>query len=167
LSADIWAALDPERSPAEPTRERRQARWALRGRGLLVSERGRFAIAVSPLLLVYALGQWIVLTGVGSFASVLGFGGVIFNTLTAGILPVLLLVASRRKGDCIPAVAYGVLGHPAFTVGVCLVSIANLVVHGLVIYRDPWSRASALALALVAAGVILALLRRRAFDADQ
>src|SRR5262249_60865989 len=86
-------------------------------RGLVVSEGGRFLLSASPVLLVFMLAEWLLLAKAASFAGVLGFGGVIINSLTAGIFPVLLLVASRRKGDYVPAVGCLLLGAPGGAVG--------------------------------------------------
>lgn len=132
-------------------------------RGLLVSDRGRFAVSASPVLLVFVLAQWLLLTGAASFAGVLGFGGVIANSLTAGIFPVLLLVASRRKGDYVPAAVYRLLGHPAFAAAICALSVANLFAHGLFIYRQPWSRAAALAFGVAILALTAVIVRRGAF----
>src|SRR5262249_56319823 len=98
-----------------------------------------------------------------SFAGVLGFSGVIANSLTAGIFPVLLLVASRRKGDCVPAVVYRLLGYPGVALGIYLLFLANLFGHAVFIYLDPWSRGPAVLFGLAVLAVTAAMLRRRAF----
>src|SRR5262249_27165252 len=108
------------------------------------------------------LAEWLLLARGQRVVDVLGFGGVIINSLTAGIFPVLLLVASRRKGDYVPAVVYRLLGHPGVAFGVYGLSLVNLFGHGLFIYRDPWSRGTAI---LVGVGVLwltAPMLRRRA-----
>jgi hypothetical protein len=155
---ELWEALAvpaaPERRPA------RAGRLALAARRAITSERGRFLLAASPVLLVFALAEWLLLAGAASFAGILGFGGVVANSLTAGIFPVLLLAAGRRKGDYVPGVVYRVLGHPAFTIGICGLSLVNLVVHGLVIYRDPGARLTALGVTLAMLGLTAMILRR-------
>ncbi len=139
------------------------ARRALSLPGLLASERGRFVVSASPVLLVFVLAQWLLLTGAASFAGVLGFGGVLANSLTAGIFPVLLLLASRRKGDYVPATVYRLLGHPAFATGICALSVANLFAHGLFIYRQPWPRAAALGFGVAIVALTAVIVRRGAF----
>jgi hypothetical protein len=163
IPGEIWQALGspPTREAGRP--RRRPGRLALLARGVVTSEGGRFLFSASPVLVIFALAEWLLLRGAASFAGVLGFGGVIGNSLTAGIFPVLLLYASRRKGDYVPAVAYRPLGHIGFTLGVYLLFLANLLAHGLFIYRDPWSRGSALVMTLVVVGVTVAMLRRRVF----
>ncbi|MGH7366593.1 MAG: hypothetical protein ACREK9_09305 [Candidatus Rokuibacteriota bacterium] len=157
----IWQAL--EVPAAREGRPGHPGRLALAARSVIASERGRFFLAASPVLFVFALAEWLLLAGTASFAGVLGFGGVVANSLTAGIFPVLLLAASRRKGDYVPGVVYRFLGHPVFTIGICGLSLVNLFVHGLVIYRDPWSRLTALGFALAVIGLAAMMLRRRAF----
>jgi hypothetical protein len=156
------AAASPASRPGV-RRRRHVDQLALRARSIIASEGGRFLISASPVLLVFLISQWLLLTGGASFAAVLGFGGVIVNSVTAGIFPVLLLFASRRKGDYVPAVVYRLLGHSAFTISIYLLCLANLLAHGLFIYRDFWSRATAFIFAVVVVGVTVAMLRRRVF----
>jgi hypothetical protein len=158
---EIWRAL--EAPTAGGVRPGRPGRLALSVRGAITSEGGRFVLAASPVLLVFALAEWLLLTGAASFAGVLGFGGVIANSLAAGVFPALLLFASRRKGDYVPGVVYRLLGHPAFTIAICGLSLVNLFVHGLFIYREPWSRLSAVVVGLAVIGLTAVMLRRGVF----
>jgi hypothetical protein len=159
----LWTALGEPAAAPERRRHGPGARARLSVWGLLLSEGGRFVLSTSPVLLVFLIGGTLLVARTASFAGVLGFGGVIANSLTAGIFPVLLLVASRRKGDCLPGVAYGVLGHPAFTAGVYALALINLVLHGLVIYQDTWMRACAILLTLVVLGATARMVRAGAF----
>src|SRR5262249_43433190 len=109
------------------------------------------------------LAEWLLLAKAASFAGVVGFGGVIVNSLQAGIFPVLLLVASRRKGDYVPAVVYRLLGNPGVAFGVYFLFLINMFGHGLFIYRDPWSRGTAILFGVAALWVTAVMLRRRAF----
>jgi hypothetical protein len=47
----------------------------------------------------------------------LSFLGIIVVSLVAGIFPLLLLIASRRKGDYVPRTVYRPLGHPVLLGG--------------------------------------------------
>jgi amino acid permease len=158
---EVWNALEaPAPGPAPASRRG----WlGLSVRGLIVGERGRFLVSASPVLLVFLLAEWLLLTGAASFAGVLGFGGVIANSLTAGIFPALLLFASRRKGDYVPAAVYRHLGRPGFAAGVYLLFLVNLLVHGFFIYQNPWLRGSALLLGLAVLGVTAAMFRDGVF----
>jgi hypothetical protein len=159
----VWAAPGPPTaSPSGPGRGRLHLSL-LSLRGLALSEAGRLVAATSPIVLVALLGEALLLTDSASFADVLGFSGVVANSITAGTFPVLLLAASRRKGDSVPGTVYRLLGHPAFTWSVYGLSVANLFLHGLVIYRDIGTRACALVLGVVVLGVTARILRRGAF----
>jgi amino acid permease len=163
IPAEIWEALGPPGPAGRSARRQGPGGMALSAWQFILSESGRFLVSASPVLLVFLICEALLLTGSASFAGVLGFGGVIANSLTAGIFPVLLLFASRRKGDYVPGVAYGLLGHPVFTIAVYGLSLANLVLHGLVIYRTPWVRVCALVVSLAVVGVTARMIRRGAF----
>src|SRR5204862_1169617 len=87
-----------------------------------------------------------------SVAGLMGFIGVIVGSLLAGIFPVLLLVASRRKGEHMPRPVHRLLGHPVRLGGLYLLFLGNVLMHGLVIWKEPWLRVGAV---LVAAGIVL------------
>ncbi|HXJ84140.1 MAG TPA: hypothetical protein VMS64_36330 [Candidatus Methylomirabilis sp.] len=163
VPGEIWPGLASPSTQGHGRHRRAPDPMALRARSLLASEGGRFLISTSPVFLVFAIAEWLLLAHAASFAGVLGFGGVIVNSLTAGIFPVLLLLASRRKGDYVPAVVYRLLGHPGFAAAIYLLFLANMLLHGLFIYRDLWSRGLALLMAVVVIGVTVTMLRRRVF----
>jgi hypothetical protein len=162
LPEDIWQALGEGGVPA---RGRPEAGFLQQAGEALLGERGRFFLSVAPVAAVFVLVEWVLLTGRGSFAGPLSFLGVIVISLLGGIFPVLLLVASRRKGEIVPGVVYRFLGHPLLTVGIYLVYLAGLLLHGLVIWEDPWQRAVALVVGVMMLGVTIALVRRGSFAA--
>jgi len=159
----IWSALETRPDAPSVADAKRPNALMISAWRVVVSDVGRFVLSGSPILLVGLLGETLLLTGRASFASVLGFGGVIANSMTAGIFPILLLVASRRKGDCVPGTVYRMLGHPMVAIPVYLLFIANLFLHGLVIYSDPWSRSCALLFGLVILAVTARMIRGGAF----
>src|SRR5262249_5181970 len=114
------------------------------------SERARFAACVAPVLLVFAVTELLFATGCESFSGVWSVAGVIGNSFIAGIFPILLLVASRRKGDVVPGVVLRFLSHPLVVGGTYLFVLGVLLIHGLVIWQGPLARAAALLAALVA-----------------
>ncbi len=125
--------------------------------------RGRFLLALVPLIGVVLVAEWMVLTDTGSFAGLLGFLGVMVHSLMSGIFPVLLLAASRRKGELVPGVSYRALGHPVVIGGVYALFLANLALHGLVIWDDPLMRIGGVLMALLIVVVTAAMVRRGAF----
>lgn len=125
--------------------------------------RGRFLLALTPVILVLLAAEWMVLTGTGSFAGILGFLGVMVHSLMSGIFPALLMVASRRKGDLVPGVSYRFLGHPLIIGGIYLLFLGNLFLHGLVIWQHPLMRAGGVFMGLLIFGITVAMVRRGAF----
>jgi amino acid permease/predicted transcriptional regulator len=153
LPEDIWSALGKEPEPGDPVgATHRQPPHGQAVRGALLGRRGRFMLEVAPVFACFAVTEWLLLTGSGSFAGLLGFTGVIVVSLVAGIFPVLLLVASRRKGEYTPRLVHRLLGHPVLLGGLYLLFLGNVLAHGLVIWKEPWLRAGAV---LVAAGIVL------------
>jgi hypothetical protein len=88
---------------------------------------------------------------------------VIVVTLLTGIFPVLLLVSSRRKGERSPACVYSFLSHPLVLVVVYLFFLSSVLLHGLVIWDDPWERAGAVIVSVMILATTVAMKRRGAF----
>jgi hypothetical protein len=120
-------------------------------RSLLLSRSGRFWIGILPIALIFVWVEWLIFTGQGSFIGPLAFQGVITLPVLAGILPILMLTASRRKGDYVPGLVWRFLGHPVVVVGIYLIFVASILLHGLFIWSDPLLRLAA----VLAAGVLL------------
>jgi amino acid permease len=167
LHEDIWQALDEE--VETPVGTGHISRWAGMGAvakrawEVLLGERGRFFLSVSPVLIVFLLVEWLLFADAESFAGPLSFLGVIVVSLLGGIFPVLLLVSSRRKGEFVPSVVYRFLGHPLLLTSIYFVFIAGIFLHGLVIWQAPVERAGALFVGLLILGVTIAMVRRGAF----
>jgi hypothetical protein len=126
----------------------------------VVGERGRLLLSATPVLVAFLLTEWLLLTGTESFAGLLGLVGVLTVTVVGGIFPVLMLVASRRRGELVPGVVYRFLGHPLLVGGIYVLFMGNLMLHGLIIWSGPVERASALAVALLALGSTAWMVRR-------
>ena len=157
LPEEIWQALGHEARSREPGGAARHpsVHWQ-RARSVLLGQRGRVVLGAAPVFAAFAVTEWMLLTGSGSFAGLLGFIGVIVVSLVAGIFPVLLLVASRRKGEHTPRPVHRLLGYPALLGGVYLLFLGSVLVHGLVIWKEHWLRAGAV---LVAAGIVVMTVR--------
>jgi amino acid permease len=119
---------------------------------LLRSEVGQFTIALIPIFFVFLIVQWMFWTGQESFAGIIGFIGVVIIPLLAGIFPMLMLVASRRKGDYVPGLIWRFLGNRGIVLVVYLIFLISILLYGLVIWEDPLQRAIAL---LVAVGTVV------------
>ena len=117
---------------------------------------GRFVVCSAPALAGFAVVGVMVETGAGSFTQVLGVAGVLGVAVFAGIVPPLLLLASRRADGRTPHIAPRFLGHPALAVGVSLLFLGNILVHGLVIWQPVGERlAAGFAVAAIVAVTIL------------
>jgi len=169
LPEDIWQALRLPSGQALRGKKDVSARGGLetgllpRAKATLLGERGRFLLSVAPMAAVFLLTELLLLTGRGSFAEPLSFLGVIVISLLGGAFPVLLLIASRRKGEVVPGVVYRFLGHPLVTTGIYLLFLASLFLHGLVIWENPVQRVAALAVGLLMLGAPIAMACRGVF----
>lgn len=121
---------------------------------------GRFWLAVSPVVVVFLLAEWVSLTGFGTFTSLLSILSALMLPLLAGIYPVLLLAATRRKGDFVPEVVYRFLGHPFVLVITYLIFLSIIVIHGVYIWQGLVEQAGAWLVVLVVVGATIVMLRK-------
>jgi hypothetical protein len=165
---EIWRSLD-ETVP-EPQRSRRVFRkpglhpMALWFRRAILNEAGRFFLSMSPVIVVFAVTEWLIFTGTSSFTGVLAVGGLLGNSLVGGVFPVLLLVSSRRKGDLVPKVVIKLLGHPFVVALIYSLFVGTLFLHAIVIWVNPAERAAALLVGLLVLGSTVAMVRQGAFS---
>jgi amino acid permease len=124
----------------------------------------RFLFTIAPVIAAFLLAEWLALTGMGSFAGLLGTMSALLLPLLGGIFPVLLLAATRRKGDFVPGGVSRLLGHPLMLSAIFLFYWATILLHGLVIWQDPFLRLLALSTGLLVLGVTIIMLRRGALD---
>jgi hypothetical protein len=126
--------------------------------------RRRFWLGVLPVAVIFISVEALMVAGRESFAGPIGFLGTVTVPVLAGIFPMLMVVASRRKGDCALGAVWRFVGHPAVTASISLVFLAALLLHGLVIWEKPYERAAALLVAVAAIAVTALALRRGAFQ---
>jgi amino acid permease len=111
-------------------------------------------LGMLPAILTFVLVEWLIATGRASFAAPLGLVGTLTLPLLGGIFPMLLLAASRRRGEYVPKSAVRVLARPVAITGVAIVFFAAILVQGFVVWQRPGEHV----LAAVAAGVMLAVI---------
>jgi len=172
LPAPIWEALEASeetpgarrQTPATVAVHWRLASdaWRLSVRRALFSERGRFLVAISPAVGAFLFTEWLLLMGRASFLGALGFIGVVTNTYITGVIPLMLILSCRRKGDVVPGACLRAVGNPLLVGGLYLVYLALLVYHGLYLWQAPWERAAALLSAVMTVGATRVMLRRGA-----
>ena len=124
---------------------------------------GRFVSAAVPVALMFVVTAVLLLTGRETFAEPLSFLGTLAVPLLVGIFPVLLLAASRQKGEYVPAAIFEWLGHPLVLVCLYVLFLVTIFVHGFFIWQDPFQRSSALIAGVVILGMTLVVIRRGAF----
>ncbi|MCK6623761.1 MAG: hypothetical protein L6R45_01145 [Anaerolineae bacterium] len=110
----------------------------------------QFFISVTPIFGLFILVEWLLFTNRESFSGIIGFMGALLLPILGGILPMLMLVASRRKGDYTPKLFFGFLENPVVLAAVYLVYLCSVFVYGLFIWDDPLQRVLA-----VGAGILL------------
>jgi amino acid permease len=162
LPDDVWRSLDRQTSIGLTSRPRLIQAVQARAVNLAASERGGFLLSISPVLAVLAAAEWLLASGRASFTGPIAWVGVIVGSLMAGLLPTLLVVSSRRKGEFVPGTMVRVLGHPALAAIVATLFLANVFVHGLVIWSDPLERASGVVAGLLMVVAVFAMIRRGA-----
>jgi amino acid permease len=166
LPAEVWEALTAAATPAAP-RERVDAREAgpasRPGFGLRLGARGRFLLALAPTAAIFLSVEWLFFSGQESFSKPLAYVGVIGVSILGGIFPLLMLHASRRRGERTPGVAYRIVGHPLTLAGIYALFLAALLIHGTVIWQNPLAQGAALLAAAIVVVFTIASVRRRAF----
>ncbi len=122
-----------------------------------VDRRGRL-LGLVPLAAVFVVVEVLLVTRRESFTGALGLVGTLTAPLLAGVFPLLLLSASRRRGGYVPAVTARGLGGPTARVLVAAVFVGAIAAHAVVIWQAPVPR-------LAAAGVTLAVVAMAAWVA--
>jgi amino acid permease len=153
-----WLPVDPGSGVTPKPRRAGALAWRI-----ATNRHTRFLLGVAPVVLIFGVGEWQLLTGQASFAAPLGVLGVLSLSVLSGTFPALLLAASRRKGECVPALVPRVLGHPVVLLGVYVLFAASFFVHGLVIWEHPLQRLAALVVGVAVICLTVIVVRRGAF----
>lgn len=140
------------------TREWLPAGWGVN----LWRGQGRFVFLLLPMVLVFVLVEWLLLTNLGSFAQINSLRGALIAPLLTGVFPVLLLLASRRKGEVVPGVVYQWLGQPWLVISIYVLFMTSIFLHGLVFWTNPVQRGIAIAVGLLLLGMTIRMIRQGA-----
>jgi amino acid permease len=124
---------------------------------------GRFWLGMLPVVANFVLVEALLLADRASFAGPLALIGTLAAPVLAGVFPMLMVVASRRKGDCEVGSVWRLVGHPVVVASTYGFFLAALLLHGLVIWDEPVRRAAALLTAAAAVAVTAVAVRRGAF----
>ena len=121
-------------------------------------------VALVPILAVFTYVQWSHFTDKESFIKPLELIGVLLTPILAGIIPVLLLIASRKRGrDATGAKLSAVISNPLVVGFLGVLFFASLILHGTVIWEDPLQQGLALLVAAMALICVVGAVRRDAF----
>lgn len=136
---------------------------APRDGSLFSRPRARFVVSIVPMIGVLALAEYLAFTGTTSFASLLGIVSAFALPLLSGVFPILLLAATRRKGEFIPRGAARVFGNSIFLTVMYFLFIAIIFGYGMLIFQDALVRGLIIAIGIVTLAVTVLMLRRGAF----
>jgi hypothetical protein len=128
--------------------------------------RARFATGLAPMVGLFVLVEWLLITDRASFTAAIAFVNAITGPVLSGIFPVLLLAASRRKGEYVPETVWRVLNRPALAGALYAFFVAAMLLHGLVLWDDPVQRAVAIGAGAVSLGATVLLAVRGAYRAQ-
>jgi hypothetical protein len=116
---------------------------------LVQGEDARSWLGLSPLFLIFLVVEWLFVHKLESFSQVLSFVGVVAVAVLAGVFPVLLLWASRRKGEHVPAFVLPFLAHPLVSGTIYLVAVSIPFLHGLLIWQNAFQKGVAMLVGLI------------------
>lgn len=128
-----------------------------------LSQRGRFALCALPTVLAFLVVEALLRIGVRSLTDLTSVIGLLTVAVSGGILPPLLLLASRCKGEVAPGLVLHSLERPLVAGGIYLLFMGVLLGHGLFLWKAPAKRAAALGTAAAIVGATVLLVRRGAF----
>lgn len=123
----------------------------------------QFLISMAPIFLLFIIVEWMLFTNRESFSWLIGIVGVILLPLLGGIFPMLMLTASRRKGDYVPKLSFGFLGNPLVMAIVYLIYLGSVFAYGFFIWDDPIQRLIAIGVGIVVLIVTYLVVRQGAF----
>jgi len=123
----------------------------------------RLIISIAPVFLLFVVAEWLLFTRRESFSGLLGILGVLLVPILGGVFPMLMLAASRRKGDYAPRFSLAFLGHPVVVAAIYLLYLGGVFIYGLIIWQDPLQRAIAIGVGVVMVIVTGLIIRRGAF----
>lgn len=126
--------------------------------------RAQTILGALPLLGVFVFAEWMAYSGLGNFASLLGFVGVLALPLLGAIYPVLLLLASRRKGDYVPGLVIRILGNRLVVAAIYILYLALIFFYGIFVYENLLERVLTISIGVLTAVVTWVMVRRGAFQ---
>lgn len=113
-----------------------------------------------PVAVIFLMTEWLAVTGLVSFASLLGFVTVMTLTTMGAFFPILLALAGRRKSDFVLAGFRGPLGRAPVLMILYVLLLAVMYAYGLVIWNTLQEKGVTLLVAVaITVGTVLVLRR--------
>jgi amino acid permease len=128
-----------------------------------VNKKTQALISLTPILLLFMIVEWIILTGRESFAQLLAIPGTILLPLLIGIFPMLMLVAARRKGEYAPKFSFAFLSNPFVLTLIYLIYIGSVFFYGVFIWKSPIERLFAFGVGIFTLIFTYVVMRQGAF----
>jgi amino acid permease len=123
-----------------------------------------FVVRASPLAAIFAIADVLVAAGTISFTGPLSLIGTLALTLLAGVFPMLMLLAARRRGDRLPGRIVGPLGQPVVALAIGSIFFVAVLSFGLWIWDGPLERIAALSVAAAIIALTVSTWRNGAFE---
>ena len=124
-----------------------------------------FAVRAAPLAAIFVVVEVLLARGSISFTEPLNVVGTLTLPLLGGVLPMLIIVAARRRGERMPGRMIRPLGSPFVAIAIGGIFLFGVVVYGLWIWDQPIERTAALIVGAAIVALALVSWRRGAFQA--
>jgi hypothetical protein len=113
-----------------------------------------------PVAAIFLITEWLAVSGLVSFASLLGFVTVMTLSSLGAFFPILLALAGRRKSDVALVGFRGPLGSAPVLSALYILFLALIYAYGLVIWTTPLQKGiTLLAAVAITVGTVLVLRR--------
>lgn len=121
-------------------------------------------VALGPLILIFVYVQWSFASDSASFIKPLELQGVLLTPIIASLLPAMLIIAGRRRGQSVGRARLPrVLANPLLASLIGSLAIGILVLHATLIWSDPLPRILATAAAVICLWLVVKSWRRQDF----
>jgi len=121
-----------------------------------------FLLCISPVVGVFLISEWLSMNRTVGYAGLLAIFSGITLPLLGGIFPVLLLAASRRKGDCVPGLVLRILGNRVILAAIYVLFLGSIFAYGLFVWEGIIERAASLLVGVAVLITTKLMLRRGA-----
>jgi len=122
----------------------------------------RFLVCISPVVGVFLIAEWLSMNSTVAYAGLLAIFSGLTLPLLGGTFPVLLLAASRRKGDCVPGLVLRILGNRVILAVIYMLFLGSIFAYSLFVWEGIIERVAGLLLGVVLLITTAIMLRRGA-----